>query len=118
MTLRGYPREWLVLALVALATLPILNPVNTQDVSRFALTHSILLRGEVKIDAYRHLTADRSYYRGHWYTDKAPGVSVVALPPVAALRELDRARGVDLSFPVWRRETHLWLLRLWTGGIP
>src|SRR4051794_11000364 len=118
MTLRGYPREWLVLALVALGTLPILNPVNTQDVSRFALTHSILLRGEVKIDAYRHLTADRSYYRGHWYTDKAPGVSFVALPPVAALRELDRSRGVDLGFPVWRRETHLWLLRLWTGGLP
>jgi hypothetical protein len=118
MTLRGYPREWLVLALVALATLPIMNRVNTQDVSRLALTHSLLLRGEVNIDAYRHLTADRSYYRGHWYTDKAPGVSVAALPPVAVLRVVDRVRGVDLEFPVWRRATHLWLLRMWAGGIP
>jgi len=118
MTLRAYPRERLVLALIALASLPILNPVNTQDVSRLALTNSILLRGEVNIDAYRHLTADRSYYRGHWYTDKAPGVSVAVLPPVAALRVVDRARGADPRFPVWRRETHLWLIRLWAGGIP
>jgi hypothetical protein len=118
MTLRSYPREWLVLALVALATLPILNPVNTQDVSRLALTNSILLRGDVDIDPYRHLTGDRSYYRGHWYSDKAPGVSIVALPLVAALRVLDRARGADLGFPVWRRATHLWLIRLWVSGLP
>jgi len=118
MRLRRYPHEWLVLALVALAALPIVNPPNTQDASRLALTNSILLRGEVDIDPYRHLTADRSYYRGHWYTDKAPGVSLAVLPPVAALRLVDRARGADRHFPVWLRETHLWLIRLWSGGIP
>src|SRR5215218_2984393 len=118
MRLRRYPREWLVLALVALAALPIVNPPNTQDASRLALTNSILLRGEVDIDPYRHLTGDRSYYRGHWYTDKAPGVSLAVLPPVAALRLVDRARGANRHFPVWLRETHLWLIRLWAGGIP
>src|SRR5829696_8651130 len=118
MRLRRYPHEWLVLALVALAALPIVNPPNTQDASRLALTNSILLRGEVDIDPYRHLTGDRSYYRGHWYTDKAPGVSLAVLPPVAALRLVDRARGADRHFPVWLRETHLWLIRLWSGGIP
>src|SRR5215218_6109769 len=118
MRLRRYPHEWLVLALVALAALPIVNPPNTQDASRLALTNSILLRGEVDIDPYRHLTGDRSYYRGHWYTDKAPGVSLAVLPPVAALRLVDRARGANRHFPVWLRETHLWLIRLWAGGIP
>src|SRR5215204_402159 len=118
MRLRRYPHEWLVLALVALAALPIVNPPNTQDASRLALTNSILLRGAVDIDPYRHLTGDRSYYRGHWYTDKAPGVSLAVLPPVAALRLVDRARGADRDFPVWLRETHLWLIRLWSGGIP
>src|SRR5215212_5673925 len=118
MSLRGYPRERLVLALVALATLPIVNPVNTQDVSRIALTNSILLRGAVDIDPYRNLTRDRSRYGGHWYSDKAPGVSFAALPLVAALRGADRVRGGDDLPPVWRREKHLWLIRLWVGGIP
>jgi len=117
LTLRPYPREWIVLALVALATLPILNPLNTQDVSRIALTSSILLRGEIDIDPYRHQTLDRARYGGHWYSDKAPGVSVAALVPTAVLRAVDRARGADTQLPAWRRETHLWLIRICTAGV-
>src|SRR5215210_5065347 len=104
MTLRAYRREWLVLALVALATLPILNVVNTQDVSRLALTNA-LARGSVQIDRDHRLTADRAYYKGHWYSDKAPGVSIVALAPVQGLRVVDAVVRNREDVPFWERAT-------------
>src|SRR6266511_4106508 len=113
MTLRAYRREGLVLALVALATLPIMNVLNTQDVSRLALTNA-LARGSVQIDRDHRLTRDRAYYKGHWYSDKAPGVSIVALAPVEGLRALDAVTGNAEDLPVWRRATHLWLVRMCT----
>src|SRR4051812_34272052 len=116
MTLRAYRREGLVLALVGLATLPILNVVNTQDVSRVALTNA-LARGSVQIDRDRRLTADRAYYKGHWYSDKAPGVSILALAPVEGLRLVDYVTGNHEEVPIWQRATHLWLVRMWTGGL-
>ena len=68
--------------------------------SRFALVRAILERHTVQIDAYQAHTGDRALWRGHYYSDKAPGTSLVALAPVAAARAAARAFGVDPeSFP-------------------
>jgi hypothetical protein len=52
--------------------------------SRFALTRSIVERGRLDIDPYQHETGDKSFARGHHYSDKAPGTSLLAVPPYAA----------------------------------
>jgi hypothetical protein len=68
--------------------------------SRFALIRAILERQTVRIDAYQLHTGDRALWQGHYYTDKAPGASLLALAPVQAARLLSRAVGVDpASFP-------------------
>jgi hypothetical protein len=68
--------------------------------SRFALIRAILERHTLQIDAYQLHTGDRAFWRGHYYTDKAPGASLVALAPVQAARLVSRAVGVDPgSFP-------------------
>ena len=68
--------------------------------SRFALIRAILERHTLQIDAYQLHTGDRAYWRGHYYTDKAPGASLLALAPVQAARLVSRAAGVDpASFP-------------------
>src|SRR5882724_7150732 len=68
--------------------------------SRFALIRAILERHTLQIDAYQLHTGDRALWRGHYYTDKAPGASLVALAPVQAARVMSRAVGVDpASFP-------------------
>src|SRR5882724_7488570 len=68
--------------------------------SRFALVRAILERHTLQIDAYQLHTGDRALWRGHYYTDKAPGASLVALAPVQAARVMSRAVGVDpASFP-------------------
>ena len=68
--------------------------------SRFAMIRAILERHTLQIDAYQLHTGDRAFWRGHYYTDKAPGASLLALAPVQAARFVSRAAGVDpASFP-------------------
>src|SRR5207249_2855642 len=63
--------------------------------SRFALVRAILERHTVRIDDYSAHTGDRALWHGHYYSDKAPGTSFVALMPAAVARGLSRAAGVD-----------------------
>jgi len=114
---RSYPREWLLLSLVAIAALGVINPPNVQDITRISLSRSLAERGSVDIDPYHRLTTDRAFYDGHWYSDKAPGLSLLALPTVEALRGIDALRGDDNPLPIWKRVGHIWLIRVLTSGI-
>jgi hypothetical protein len=48
-----------------------------------ALSHAILNEGRITIDTYHWNTIDKAYYKGHYYTDAAPGLSVLAVPVLA-----------------------------------
>jgi len=117
MTLRRYRHEWLVLALIALATLPLVSVTEAQDTSRLAMTESIVLRGHLDIDPYWRLTTDRAFADGHWYSDKAPGVALLAVPLVEVIRAIDAIFPPGRQRLVWQRPWPLWLIRLWTGGL-
>ena len=68
--------------------------------SRFALVRAVLERHTLQIDAYQLHTGDRAIWRGHYYSDKAPGASLLALGPVQAARLVSRQAGIDpASFP-------------------
>jgi hypothetical protein len=68
--------------------------------SRFALDRAIIERHTLEIDAYQLHTGDRAIWNGHYYSDKAPGASLLALAPTALARVVSRAAGVDPeSFP-------------------
>jgi hypothetical protein len=68
--------------------------------SRFALDRAILERHTLQIDEYRLHTGDIAVWQGHYYSDKAPGSSLLALAPVALARVVSRTAGVDPeSFP-------------------
>ena len=114
---QGYRREWLVLVLVALSALVIVNRMNTQDVSRLSLTNAIVHRDTLDIDRTARYTIDKSRYGGHWYTDKAPGISLLAIAPVATLDAVGSVTHHRRTLSLWRRETHLWLIRLAVAGI-
>lgn len=116
MRLRAYRGEWLVLLLAAGCALVLVNPLNTQDVSRLALTTQLLDHGSLRIDRYAHDTRDRARFDGHTYSDKAPGVAFAAVVPAAVLKGVDAVRGTSHPPPLWQRVTHLWLIRLAIGG--
>jgi hypothetical protein len=61
------------------------GPLANAD-TRVALTRAIVDDHTLRIDRYAAGLADRSAYRGHFYTDKPPGTSLLAVPVYAVLR--------------------------------
>src|SRR5262249_2334172 len=65
-----------------------------------AMVRAVLERHTLQIDAYAAHTGDIAVYKGHRYSDKAPGASLMAIVPVWLARRVARAAGVDpASFP-------------------
>jgi hypothetical protein len=96
-----------VLALVALCALAPVYELNAQDNSRLCLSQA-LAHGRLSNDGCFGL--DHDLYKGHEYTDKAPGLSLVELPLAEALR-LPPAN--KLPYRSWK----VWVIRLLTSGI-
>src|SRR5260221_2607216 len=61
-------------------------------VSRFDLTRSIVERGVLNIDDLVSDTGDRAHRGEHWYTDKAPIPSLIAVPAYAVHHLFERWR--------------------------
>jgi len=55
---------------------------NHNTVSRIALSLALVERGSLYIDEFAPLTGDKGTARGHYISDKAPGLSFLALPAV------------------------------------
>lgn len=65
--------------------------------SRLDLLHSIFVKKTVQIDSYHTNTTDKAYFRGHYYSDKAPGTVVLALPGFAVAAKTLQHRGIQLD---------------------
>src|SRR5690348_10338850 len=72
-------REPLLLTLVAFAVLSQVYVVNVQDVSHYCLSRA-MAAGQLRIDACGGDSIDRAEYNGHAYSNKAPGMSLLAVP--------------------------------------
>ncbi len=72
------------------------SPAWNQN-SRFALTRALVESGTTAIDPYHHTTGDKSWRGGHFFSDKAPGASLLALPTYALAYGLTRASGGELA---------------------
>src|SRR5262249_40968907 len=101
--------EALLLTLVAVATLSPLFGFGDQDQSRLCLTEA-LLHGNVSNDTCLASAFDHSIYGGHLYSDKAPGLSMLAIPAVALVQPSSPA--------AWSsHDIRLWAVRVLTVGI-
>jgi hypothetical protein len=67
--------------------------------SRFDLTRALVEQHTVNIDAYVANTGDYAELDGHFYTDKAPGLSLIAAPVYAATRAV---RPLGLSWLAYK----------------
>src|SRR5581483_3341008 len=63
--------------------------------TRYALVRAITNEHTFVIDPYHLSTGDKAFDHGHYYADKAPGLSLSAVPVVAVARPLARALGID-----------------------
>jgi hypothetical protein len=67
--------------------------------SRFDLLRAIVERHTLQIDAYHENTQDKAHFRGHYYSDKAPGLVFLAVPVALAVRPALQFVGVALDSP-------------------
>lgn len=75
--------------------------------SRLLLTRSLADGAGLTLGADHGLTIDKSEHAGEFYCDKAPGLSLLAVPIWKLTEWLDRASGVDTSiFYVDRARLH------------
>lgn len=69
--------------------------------SRLDLTRAVVEEGTVAIDAYQSLpqwdTNDKAFYNGHYYSDKAIGSSLLAIPFYFGLLKLSALFGAALT---------------------
>src|SRR5262249_3688134 len=67
--------------------------------SRFDLVRAITNDDALRIDPYSKDTGDKALFEGHYYSDKAPGAALLAVPVVALARAgLSLVRGDPESY--------------------
>ncbi|MBX9815781.1 MAG: hypothetical protein K2X76_13860 [Sphingomonas sp.] len=74
-------------------------PFNDNQATRLYAAIALVEEGRASIDDYAPLTIDKARFGDHHYLDKAPGMTLLAAPAVAALGRFDgdRARDHPLS---------------------
>jgi len=79
---------------------------NPNNATRLFAAIELVERGTARIDAWAPLTIDKAVFDGHVYLDKAPGMTLLALPAVAIADRVtgERSAGVtgqpvDLHLP-------------------
>jgi hypothetical protein len=72
--------------------------------TRFDLVRAIVERQTTRIDAYHENSGDKAHVDDHFYSDKAPGASLTAVPAVWFVRGLAKRVGAAFGSPealVW-----------------
>jgi hypothetical protein len=106
----GRPRhEVALLALVAAFALLPVYPPSDQELARFCLSQA-LVHGHLSNDRCLAQSYDKALYGGHLYSDKAPGLSFLAVPAVEAVR-LPPMQQIEGS------NARLWAVRVLTSGL-
>jgi hypothetical protein len=77
---------------VALACASVAGGIGWNQNAHFALVRA-LSHGTAQIDPYRGETGDVAFYRGHFYSSKAPGLALLTVGPYFVL---DRSGATDL----------------------
>ena len=85
------------------------QPAGWNASAHFALVRS-LADGTAKIDPYRDETGDVAWYRGHYYTAKAPGLALYSLPLWLVLERIPQIGDAG--------DRAIWALNFWAGVVP
>ncbi len=83
------------------ATYALIGPgfmvLNDNSISRMGYVLTLIQDHIASIDAIADFTVDKAELDGHFYLDKAPGLSLMALPFVAIMEFVSRMAGFDTA---------------------
>ncbi|HEX5223518.1 MAG TPA: hypothetical protein VFW29_00180, partial [Solirubrobacteraceae bacterium] len=110
------------LALAAILLVGVSYATVIQSFSWNQTSHYDLIRsldhGGTTIDAYQANTGDKVFYRHHWFSARAPGLALFALPWYKALNVVDAARVARSSQALRGEDEMVYFLGLWGNVLP
>jgi hypothetical protein len=116
-------RAAVALGAIVLAAAVVVQPVGCNQTSHYAAIQSYA-RGDATIDRYASETCDTSYWRGHFYSAKSPGLAFLTLPWYLVLRTAGadpRNPALHARFPeamLGVEPRAIWQLGLWGVVLP
>ncbi len=110
------------LALAAILLVGISYATIIQSFSWNQTSHYDLIRAlnqdSTTIDQYQENTGDKAFYKGHFYSARAPGLALFALPFYDTLNAFDADR-LARSMEAQRGDDELiWMIGLWANVLP
>src|ERR1700677_1513270 len=105
--------------LVGLASATVIQSFSWNQTSHYDLTRTIY-HGKTTIDQYQANTGDKAYYKGHWYSARAPGLALFSLPFYDALNLVNAESWTDahVAPPDHPGDEMIYLIGLWGNVLP
>lgn len=110
------PALW-VIGIVFLSYAYFWHSRDWNTASRLMLTYALVDRGTVAIDGFELQTRDEAWFRGHYYSDKLPGFSLLATVPYIAVRSICRFPPHPLNRAGFRYWAADYWITLCTSGL-
>ena len=103
--------------LVGLAYATMIQNFSWNQASHYDLIRSLDKDGTT-IDAYRENTGDKVFYKGHWYSARAPGLALFALPFYDTLNLVNADSWARSSEALRGDDEMVYLIGLWGNVLP
>ena len=103
--------------LVGLTFATMIQSFSWNQTSHYDLIRS-LDNGGTTIDAYQANTGDKVFYKGHYYSARAPGLALFALPFYEALNLVDADRRARDSQALRSDDEMIYFIGLWANVLP
>jgi hypothetical protein len=105
--------------LLGLASATVIQSFSWNQTSHYDLIRSIY-HGKTTIDPYQVNTGDKAYYKGHWYSARAPGLALFSEPFYEALILVRSESWTDahVAPPDHPGDEMIYLIGLWGNVLP
>ncbi|MGA9874258.1 MAG: hypothetical protein WBQ21_00430 [Solirubrobacteraceae bacterium] len=109
----------MAILLVGLAYATMIQSFSWNQTSHYDLIRS-LNQDRTTIDQYQENTGDKAYYKGHWYSARAPGLALFSLPFYDALNVVGAESWTDrhVAPPNHPGDEMIYLIGLWATVLP
>jgi hypothetical protein len=107
---------WAVL-LVGLAFASVIQNWSDNQSSHYDLIRA-LDAGRTTIDAGPYRTKDKAYYKGHWYSARAPGLAMYSLPFYELINAVDAPALARESHALRGEDEMIYFIGLWGSVLP
>src|ERR1700733_14195189 len=107
----------LAILLVGIAYATMIQSFSWNQTSHYDLIRSLNVE-KTNIDQFQGNTGDKVFYKGHWYSARAPGLALFALPFYDTLKGLDAEKWTRSSEALRGEDEMVYLIGLWGNVLP